>query len=554
MEANPNPQAWLDSLEKLLNEAVALDTIEPWLKRWDQVDREYNEHYINVYRDRHLDTEDADARVRCREFEAIFLPQLKAASAKLKQRFLQQIAGTPLDGLYPFQDLFKYHVKGLVGVDPKFEEKIQAIGSDLERTEDAIRAELDGRQLTATEVRDVLLRGQRSAREQVWRSTAIQRLARANATHDGYRKTLVFRHSIAQEAGFGTFREYAWRDSADYTADEARTFHNSVLQGIAPIAQRLAEHRRTALQLNVLRPWDREVGLPDVLATDNSLTGREVVNRLIVALRRVSPELATTLESFPDAAFEIGRRPRKANQGFHAFRPVSNYPFVFMTYRGNTDSLATLIHELGHALNAALLSTRAQHSFEYDQNDRAAFQEGVAFFFELFTLNLLSAPGCEIVSPEHIRAIKREKALRFVDRMQHLSFLELIDHRLYGETPGDNVSIESISAYHAKLETLSPDGIDFTDLEEFAPIRWVSFRSLRKPFSLGLYVRAAIGALAHYEAFLRDPVHALALYIDALHHSESLPDHVLYGVLEMPYPFETSTLSRGLDALNDLVS
>ena len=73
--------------------------------------------------------------------------------------------------------------------------------------------------------------------------------------------------TIAQNAGFDSFRDYRWRQlhRFSYTPEDCRTFHAAIEEVVVPAAQRIYERRRARLGVDSLRPWDLVVdplGLP----------------------------------------------------------------------------------------------------------------------------------------------------------------------------------------------------------------------------------------------------------------------------------------------------
>ncbi len=553
MSANPDTQAWIKGLEKLLDEDVSLETLDSWLERWDRIERERAEYEVDVYRFRHLDSGDTEARSRLTEYLGITLPALRQIMLRLKQRFLDTISGTELDGFYTFQALFESDVRELKDVDAGLEGEAQTIVESLSKRNDEIRAELNGQYLTPTEVKDVLLRGERTSREQVWRSTWDQKLEGATELEGVFERAVSLRHRIATRAGFQDYREYRFQATGGYSPGIAQTFQETVLVGVQPTVRALADHRMAALGVDQLRPWDKDIGLPEAQLADNTLTGRDVVRRLLTAIRPLSPELADAIKGFPEEAFELERRPNKSNQGFAVYYPIRGYPLMFATYRGNSTSLATLIHELGHAVNSALMAPRTKYSFDHQSNLHSCFGECVAFFFELFTLNLLPTSKCEIIADSQLHAIKREKAARFADRLQNVARIELLEHFTYG-SGGVLVSPSMIRERFKDLESTYPDGIDRRGLDAYDRVRWIEYRSLRDPFTLGLYGHGVIGALAHYAAFLTDPEGSLESFVNALEMPESCPDTILFEALGLRYPFTADVVSQALDVLGSLVS
>jgi oligoendopeptidase F len=545
---------WYNSLQDLLERPLQPEemAMKDWLTEWDAVERSYTEHWISLYRDRHLDTSNETARAALKAFEGEVLPRLNTLSAKLKTRFLNLVANTELDNLLSFQHRFATDARAFAHIEADDYGRIQDLVNDIEARNDAAKPEVGGRVLTPTEVRDIALRGTRIEREEAWRAVTVQRLAHVDATKRDAQQVFAAWQSIAEHSGASTLRQYRWCEPGDFNPEGARDLQTVVLEGVTPLMQTLTAARGKALDLETVRPWDLDVGLPEVRVADNHLTGREVVTRLIAGLDQLTPELSVAIRSLPETALELDRHPNKSNQGFMAFLPESRHPYVFATYRGNTLSLATLIHEIGHAVHAASAASKTPWVFDLESGERSSFSETVAFLFELFTLEALSTSACGLVAPEALVAVRREKAARIIDRLYIVAYLELIEHFVY-EDDARNRTASQLEEYVSMLDARYPDGVDRSGLETLRRPGWIQSRSLREPFTVGLYGRALIGALAHYRVFLQDPGAAVHKLLKVMQLPRSQPDHVLYTALGVRYPFTHADVRAALDVLADLM-
>jgi oligoendopeptidase F len=545
---------WHKGLEELLERPLGSEStnIEGWLADWDGIERAYTEHYISLYRDRHLDTSNDAARAALKAFEGNILPQLNTLSARLKKRFLNIVAKTQLHGHYSFQHRFSTDAQAFAHIEATDYGKIQDLVNDLEARNEMTKLEIHGRVITPTEARDIAFRGSRLQREETWRAIAAQRLSIVEEAKQDAQQVFASWQNIAEQSGVSTLRQYRWCEPQDFAADEARELQIAVLTDVAPLMQTLTAARANALNLESVRPWDLDVGLPEVQVMDNNLSGREVLSCLITGFEKLSPELAIAIRSLPETALELERRPNKSTQGFMAYLPLSRHPYVFTTYRGNTISLATFIHEIGHAVHAASAAQHTPWVFDLESGARSSFSETVAFLFELFTLEALTIPACGLVASEALGAIRREKAARIIDRLYIVANLELIEHFVY-EGNAKNRTASQLDEYVLMLDQRYPDGVNRSGLESLHRPGWIQARSLREPFTLGLYGRALIGALAFYRVFLQDQKAAVNSLLKTMQLPRSEPDHVLYGNLGVHYPFRSDDVRASLDILKDLM-
>jgi oligoendopeptidase F len=548
------PTAWRELLAQLATHpsATNLEQFQDWLERWDALEREINEHWIELLRRRHADTRDSHARNAFREFESDELPALRHRALTLQRLFLERVTECGWHEHFAFTASFVANLRLNADCTPERESAIARFVSSVEHQVERPEIIVDGKGLTPSEVRDVMLRGERENRERVWTASSQARLEVVANAGEKCIKVFEIREEIARDAGSANFQSFYWQEPNDFTPTTAERFQTQVLKGLAPITLRLAEQRRGELGVERLRPWDLEVGTAELRTNDNTLSGREALERVKTVFKHLGMQFDAEFEALKEHALDLEWRLNKSNQGFMAYLPRTNAPSIFMTYRGNTFSLATLVHELGHAVHATRAARGTRWSFDFESPTRASFSETIAFVFELISLEGLSHPDCGLVSPEALGTVRREKATRIATRLRAAARVELVEHFVYSRE-ANSLTTDSITEYAAGLEQLCPDGVDRTGVVDPRAYQWIQPRSLTDPFSLGLYGRAAVGALLFYSRFRRDQSSASAQLEHAIGLPRSLPDHKLYEALGIEYPFSEQAVQEALDTLAHLV-
>ena len=101
----------------------------------------------------------------------------------------------------------------------------------------------------------------RPLRQEAWELVANRRLQEADKFDDILDQQIKLRSQIAENAGFGNYRDYAFSRLGrfDYMPEDCVKFHDAVETTIVPIARELQAQRRAQLKLEMLRPWDGSV-------------------------------------------------------------------------------------------------------------------------------------------------------------------------------------------------------------------------------------------------------------------------------------------------------
>src|SRR5439155_1545823 len=150
-----------------------------------------------------------------------------------------------------------------------------------------------GEEMTLQQAAKFLEEPDRSLRQQVWELLTARRLRDKDALEDLFDRMVALRTQIARNAGFGNYRDYAFkrRRRLDYTTEDCLQFHSGVERAAVPLVRTILEERRRKLGVDTLRPWDtlvdprRRPPLRPFASIDDLVTGIEEV------FRRVDPAL-----------------------------------------------------------------------------------------------------------------------------------------------------------------------------------------------------------------------------------------------------------------------
>jgi oligoendopeptidase F len=376
----------------------------------------------------------------------------------------------------------------------------------------------------------------RALREEAWRTVAERRLAEAatfDTQFDGLRD---LRGTMARNAGFGNYRDYAFRlrGRFDYGPADCERFHEAIEQEVMPLYRQLQAARRHELGVDRLRPWDTAVDpgnrppLRPFTDTARLETGSQEI------FDRLDAGLAADFRLMRDLRLlDLANRKGKAPGGYQYTLNESRVPFIFMNAVGQQRDVETLLHEAGHAFHA--LAARNE--------PLSAYREAPIEFCEVasMAMELLAAGELDVFySPEDARRARRTHLEGVIGVFPWIATVDAFQHWVYTH-PGHTVA-ERRSAWLALMDRFGGD-VDWTGLESVRANLW--HRQLHifiHPFYYVEYGIAQLGALQVWANARRDPAAALKAYQAGLALGGSQPLPQLFERAGCRFDFSRETV------------
>jgi oligoendopeptidase F len=167
-------------------------------------------------------------------------------------------------------------------------------------------------------------------------------------------------------------------------------------------------------------------------------------------------------------------------------------PWVLVNYQGRADDVATLAHELGHAIHSML----AEGHTAFTQHACLPLAETASTFGEMMLMDRLLAE-------EKDPAVRRDILFRQIDdnyaTIMRQSYFALFEKRAH-EMVQDNASVDEISA--AYLENLKEQFGDAVEISDEFKWEWVSIPHIfHTPFYVYAYAFGQLLVLALYKRF-----------------------------------------------------
>jgi oligoendopeptidase F len=279
-----------------------------------------------------------------------------------------------------------------------------------------LRFPLDGKELTSTEIFDLL-----SDRDRAKRAAAAASIAGVLARN--VRLFALVTNTLAKDKQIeDEWRHFARpissRNLANHVEDEVV---DALITAVRASYPRLS-HRYYALKarwlgLDHLEHWDRNAPLPE--DSDKRVAWSDARVIVLDAYRGFSPRLAGILERFfRQRWIDAALRPGKDAGAFCHPTVPSVHPYVLMNYQGRARDVMTLAHELGHGVHQVLAGRQGPLM----ASTPLTLAETASVFGEQLTFRSLLAAERDPAQRRILLAGKIEDALNTVVRQ--IAFLE----------------------------------------------------------------------------------------------------------------------------------
>jgi oligoendopeptidase F len=263
-----------------------------------------------------------------------------------------------------------------------------------------------------------------------------------------------------------------------------------VCQKNAAIFQRYFKVKARLLGIDRLRRYD--IYAP-IAKSDKKYDFNTAAEMVLDSFNAFDPNVAKLARRvFEDNRMDSEVRKGKQSGAFCWSVVPELTPWVKLNYQGNADDVATMAHELGHAIHAML----ASHHTLFTYHSSLPLAETASTFGEMMLIDKLMAEETD-------ETVRRDMLFRQVDdayaTIMRQAFFALFEKQAH-EMIQNNASVDEIAAaYFENLKTQFGDAVEVSDEFKW---EWVSIPHIyHTPFYVYAYTFGQLLVLALYQQF-----------------------------------------------------
>jgi len=310
----------------------------------------------------------------------------------------------------------------------------------------SLRFPLDGKELTSSQIFDLMSDRDRAKRQAA--ASSIAGVLTPNA-----RLFTLITNTLAKDKQIesdwrGFARPISSRNLANHVEDEVVDALIAAVRDSYPrLSHRYYRLKAHWLGLDHLEHWDRNAPLPE--DNDQRVAWPDAKVIVLDAYREFSPRLSGILERFFEHGWiDAALRPGKDAGAFCHPTVPSVHPYVLMNYQGRTRDVMTLAHELGHGVHQVLAGRQGPLM----ASTPLTLAETASVFGEQLTFRSLLATEQDPVQRRILLAGKIEDALNTVVRQ--IAFVEF-ERRVHDARQKSELTADELGQIWLDVQTQS---------------------------------------------------------------------------------------------------
>lgn len=266
-----------------------------------------------------------------------------------------------------------------------------------------------------------------------------------------------------------------------------------VCQKNAGVFQRYFELKARWLNVDRLRRYD--IYAP-VAKSKKNYEFSQAAGMIFEAFNEFDPRFAEYAEQvLKEDHLDSEVRPGKRGGAFCATITPDLTPWVHVNYQGKADDVATLAHELGHAIHSQM----AKHHNVYTQNACLPLAETASTFGEMMLVD-------KLLKEEPDEAVRRDILFRQIDdaygTIQRQAFFALFEREAHDMVLKDALVSDLAEAYLNNLKTQFGDSVKVNDVFRW---EWVSIPHIYEvPFYVYAYTFGQLLVFALYQQYKKE--------------------------------------------------
>lgn len=404
----------------------------------------------------------------------------------------------------------------------------------------ALEVDIDGESKTFEEAMSLLSSPDREVRKRT--SDAITAALEPGVKTRGY----LFNTILADKATDDRLRSYpSWissRNLSNEASDESVQALIDAVMDRYDLAQRWYKLKAQVWGIERIADYDRIASL--VEDDDDHIEWNDAVGMVLDSYASFSPDLARLAgQFFEDRWVDAPVRPGKRLGAFCSYTVPSLNPYVFLNYTHKRKDVATMAHELGHGVHAAL--SRPQGIFH--QSTPLTVAETASVFGETVTIGKLLEQAPDAAGRFSILADSVERSVATVFRQIAMNRFENAMHN--GRREEGELSLDRIKELWVMTQSeMLGDSVEITDNYKI----WWSYipHFIGAPGYVYAYAYGELLALAVYRKYQEIGPAFVPKYIEMLSAGGSMPPEELGKIVECDLT-DPAFWSGGLQIISD---
>ncbi|MFN8007618.1 MAG: M3 family oligoendopeptidase [Terriglobia bacterium] len=494
------------------------------------------------------DTADKDLEKAYFEYLEKIAENIKPADQRLKTKCLQSAGCRQLSNerYFVLWRSFRNEVELFREENVRLETEESKSSQSYQKLMGSLTVEFDGKEQTLQQMSRYQELPDRPLRESAWKAVTERRWKEADKLEALFDGLLELRGKISRNAGFGSYRDYAFRhlERFDYTPEDCFRFHEGVERAVVPLMRKIDAQRARQLKLETLRPWDLQV---DPLNRPPLMPFREAAELVEGCLRisgRVDSRFGDFLAAMRDLRLlDLESRKGKAPGGYQSSLEEARLPFIFMNAVGLDGDVRTLLHEAGHAFH--VFATQSEPLSDY-RHAPIEFCEVASMSMELLGgefLNIFYS------NTEDQHRSKQRHLEGIIDILPWIARVDAFQHWIYTH-PGH--SVEERRAAWLDLHQRFGGSEDWTGFSQAQATSWHrQLHIFELPFYYIEYAIAQLGALQIWLNAKNDSRQAIESYWSALQLGGSRPLPELFARAGIRFDFGPDVLLPLMSAVEE---
>ncbi len=295
------------------------------------------------------------------------------------------------------------------------------------------------------------------------------------------------------------------RNLANDVPDEVVDLLLAICRQNAPVFQRYFRLKARWLGIEKLRRYD--IYAP-VVTTEKRYSYADGIDLVLSSYRRFDPRVANLAERvFAENHIDSEVRKGKRGGAFCATVSPEHTPWILQSYHGRPSDVATMAHELGHAVHSML----AEHHTALTQSPSLPLAETASTFGEMIVIDRLLAEDPDPETQRDLLFRQMDDNYATIMRQAFFAIFERDAHELVEK----GATIDELSElYIRNLEEQFGDSLDMSD--DFG-VEWLVIPHIYQvPFYVYAYAFGQLLVLSLYQQYLEEGDYFKPRYFEIL--------------------------------------